>query len=441
MDKNTLSNYGWIVVMILCLSVLIALATPFGGYIRAGVENTVQGLFETEDAALGKVLDDMGIVPSVDELQAKHKFDYYSTFRGAVADVNANTIGVNADCDKEDATAGVYTDNGEVFVVLLKDTTEMASISINENMTINFGGHKLSISAKTGLQMMSCSNKTLTLDGSLKGSELITNSTGNNNVFAVVFFKNNVNVKNMKISSVAENGVSVGINVGPNGNVNIEKSEIQAYSSIQARAFNHEGSGAIANDSKFIGYSNYLITDDGKSYKASSGGIYSTGELTLNNCYAMGSHSGVQAKGITYINGGIYEGYGHGGFYFSGSTIYAENAISRKCNMIDGYLTDIISNGSGMYIGGGGTANNIIVNLNNCTLYGDRRPIVMRGTDGEQDNTLRMSNCNINLDYTETAVRIDNDTHKLYLGKGNNFTAEKTSRPSSVILTDEIYCQ
>ena len=33
MDKNTLSNYGWIVVLILVLSVLLALATPFGTYI------------------------------------------------------------------------------------------------------------------------------------------------------------------------------------------------------------------------------------------------------------------------------------------------------------------------------------------------------------------------------------------------------------------------
>jgi hypothetical protein len=32
-------------------------------------------------------------------------------------------------------------------------------------------------------------------------------------------------------------------------------------------------------------------------------------------------------------------------------------------------------------------------------------------------------------------------THKLYLGVGNNFTAENTTLPSAVIATDEVYVQ
>ena len=30
MDKETLSNYGWVVICVLVLVVMIALATPFG---------------------------------------------------------------------------------------------------------------------------------------------------------------------------------------------------------------------------------------------------------------------------------------------------------------------------------------------------------------------------------------------------------------------------
>lgn len=55
MDKSTLSNYGWIVIAVLVLSVMIALATPFGGYIEAGVKSTVQGLFDTSESALNVV--------------------------------------------------------------------------------------------------------------------------------------------------------------------------------------------------------------------------------------------------------------------------------------------------------------------------------------------------------------------------------------------------
>ena len=55
MDKNTLSNYGWIVIAVLVLSVMIALATPFGEYIKAGVESTTAGLFETSEKAMNVV--------------------------------------------------------------------------------------------------------------------------------------------------------------------------------------------------------------------------------------------------------------------------------------------------------------------------------------------------------------------------------------------------
>ena len=55
MDKETLSQYGWIVICILVLSVMIALATPFGDYIATAVENTTQGLFDVQQKAMGVV--------------------------------------------------------------------------------------------------------------------------------------------------------------------------------------------------------------------------------------------------------------------------------------------------------------------------------------------------------------------------------------------------
>ena len=55
MDKSTLSNYGWIVIAVLVLSVMIALATPFGSYIEQGVRSTTQGLFDTSEKALNIV--------------------------------------------------------------------------------------------------------------------------------------------------------------------------------------------------------------------------------------------------------------------------------------------------------------------------------------------------------------------------------------------------
>ena len=38
MDKETLSNYGWVVIVVIVLAIMIALATPFGNYIADGTK-------------------------------------------------------------------------------------------------------------------------------------------------------------------------------------------------------------------------------------------------------------------------------------------------------------------------------------------------------------------------------------------------------------------
>jgi hypothetical protein len=52
MDKETLSNYGWIVICILVMVVMIALATPFGSFISGAVQSTTKGLFDVNKSAL-----------------------------------------------------------------------------------------------------------------------------------------------------------------------------------------------------------------------------------------------------------------------------------------------------------------------------------------------------------------------------------------------------
>ena len=52
MDKETLSNYGWVVICVLVLVVMIALATPFGKFIADAVKNTTEALFDVSQKAL-----------------------------------------------------------------------------------------------------------------------------------------------------------------------------------------------------------------------------------------------------------------------------------------------------------------------------------------------------------------------------------------------------
>ena len=61
MDKETLSNYGWVVICVLVLVVMIALATPFGKFIAEAVKNTTQGLFDASYNALEKGFEGLDV--------------------------------------------------------------------------------------------------------------------------------------------------------------------------------------------------------------------------------------------------------------------------------------------------------------------------------------------------------------------------------------------
>lgn len=49
MDKETLSHYGWVVILILILSVMLALTTPFGDYIGNGIVTITRGFKDVAD--------------------------------------------------------------------------------------------------------------------------------------------------------------------------------------------------------------------------------------------------------------------------------------------------------------------------------------------------------------------------------------------------------
>lgn len=55
MDKNTLSNYGWIVICTLVLAVMLALATPFGEFIAGAFKATYAGFGNVTDNALAVI--------------------------------------------------------------------------------------------------------------------------------------------------------------------------------------------------------------------------------------------------------------------------------------------------------------------------------------------------------------------------------------------------
>lgn len=55
MDKQTLSNYGWIVICTLILAVMLALATPFGSFIAGAFKATYVGFGNVTDKAFSVI--------------------------------------------------------------------------------------------------------------------------------------------------------------------------------------------------------------------------------------------------------------------------------------------------------------------------------------------------------------------------------------------------
>ena len=397
--------------------------------------------------------------PNVEQLQEKHQFKYYSTFNGAVADVNSNTIGVNADCDKADATAGIYTDNGETYVVLLKDTTETNRVTVSTSMTINLGGNVLTFdNTNVGIDTVANNGNTITIDGRLEGSKIYSFGQGKNarctqcktgntinvnggtyvsesdsgKAFGIYFSESSTGIlENCTVSATSQTNTTYGISLGKLTNSTIKNCKVSA-TSISGEAY-----GVAINP---LSSTTMINCNVGVYENSDSQGIVNYGTLTLNNCNITGIRCGIQSNGTLYVDGGTYKSQGHGGIYFCGTntTSYVKNATIIN--------TGTSSNKGAFYIGGSSGKHNITVNMDNCDIYGE---IVLRGTSSEQNNSLYISNSKINLD-TNNYIRIDNDTHRLYIGKNCNFntfncflmlSVTPFDLSTAVFETNEIYCQ
>ena len=118
MDKETLSNYGWIVIAVLVLVVMIALATPFGSFISEAVQSTTKGLFDVNKNAL-----DAAGVPSL--TVQDQEFDVPNMNHDAENNGNAPDSVVIPSIFTEDLTitTPIVYNNGETTIIDLNGKT------------------------------------------------------------------------------------------------------------------------------------------------------------------------------------------------------------------------------------------------------------------------------------------------------------------------------
>lgn len=307
--------------------------------------------------------------------------------------------------------------------VIFKGTTEGSKVSLS-----NDGGQVTLLHVLAG---------TCKIDGgSYKTTSNGVATTANPNV-SILCAGGRLDIENASIDATdSDSGVLYGVkyNNGTNGNIKNSFINVDAPNGLNSYSINNEGTLLITN-STINAYSNYKANEAKTDYACSSRGVFSTGSLTLKNCNVYGVHSGITSRGDLYIDGGTYEGYGHGGLYIGaeGKTSYLKNATFKDSVMKNDYIDDGVAgtNKSGAYVGG---ASNVTVYIDNCNFSGAYYPFVLRSS-GYMVDGVKHYESNVNVYISNSTIDFDRDSfkyirvdasasanQKLYIGVGNNFT-------------------
>lgn len=396
---------------------------------------------------------------------------------GTVSDAPGNLV--------SDPVVAVKLTSDGYHATLLKSIEEKESISVTAPVTLDLDGHTISFQntstgfvvsqESTGFRASQEANATFSIDAQDEGSAIAISGAdaatmikitsgiceikggtyqatsenagnkNNPNPCIMVTGSGRLNVSHATVVAADSNkGTSNAIYIADGCHATITNCDITATApyGLNVSAVYCAGSADVSASS-MKGYSNYTANAAGTDYASHSRGVVNDGEMTFTDCYVIGTHSGISNNGSIRIDGGTYESYGHGGIYFSGSntTSYVKNATIQWSKMPDGYYDDGIAgtNKAGMYIGGGSTKRNIVVYADNCVFDAPSQSIVVRGTSGEKNNILYISNSVIN---TKAKIRIDAN-NKLCIGSGNNFdsihTKSRTSKKGTIETTNMDY--
>jgi len=267
----------------------------------------------------------------------------------------------------------------------------------------------------------------------VKGSAIVSHSV-NEHAISLRNLGGMMNVVQSQLlaDSVAKNAYGIYI---MNGTVTISYSDIKAIT-YSENSYSAVGVEVLAGT--ILTTKNTTVLADAKGDSALGGplsiAISNSGTAYLENVTVNATHSGVENHGNLYVTGGDYTSFCHGGFYLCGDAeceAYINDAIIRGGHYYEDGLLDATALAGDkygcLYIGGGPDSNNITAYLDGCTFDASdcHRSIIIRGSDGEQNNTINISNSTV-MDGTMNsgAIRIDNATHKLNVGIGTNINTD-----------------
>ena len=139
MDKNTLGNYGWVVITVIIISIMIALASPFAVALKGNVVGVTNDFTGRLDAALNSV--DNNSENSKEEGPQLNEYGFYygQPYRGVMDGIETEMIFFeNNSMIAIQGDEGWYTSSEENAVTYSLSGIELSGvlISVSDNGTI-----------------------------------------------------------------------------------------------------------------------------------------------------------------------------------------------------------------------------------------------------------------------------------------------------------------
>ena len=404
----------------------------------------------------------------VDNAISSPRIYYYNSLALATDDIYKSSY-TNA-VDEEGAKIQVTID-GNIATISLLDSLEEPErvIVINSNVVLNTNSHNINLNGIQGILVINSdltingtdssihvissplftidARSTITINGgnyslnATKATGILFNNTGcveinnaecrieldgDDTAYGIYNVGNTVTINDSAIYTSITRGNAYGIYNSTASTAIINNCTISADTVEDGT---NKSSCGIHNYGKLEARTSTIISDAcGDDVSEESGhGIINIGTATCIDTDCTATHCGFDNRNKAYINGGTFTGYSHGGFYLAhgadGEAFIKDATI--RCGIYNGNHPEEIQASANvyghMYMGGGaGESNsNMTAYLDGCTIGDpnvDVYNIIMRGSDGETNNTINISNST----FINKKVRLDNDTMVLNMGVGTN---------------------
>lgn len=374
MDKQTLSNYGWVVTVILVLAIMISLATPFASVMKANIQGVVGGFQEIGENAFDQSapdnFEDLINPDTTVYIKLSSEEDIYALSRLLQLDsIKTGFIGkdtsydINDDFDRFEYPEEVTTDEEKIAYLqtsaykLTNDVELTLQKVANKNYFTGIGSTNFPFKGT-----FNGNGKTITLTaaGDLNLNDVSDFGTGlfdtteNAKIFNV-----RLDVKSDVIITAAKESVQLGLVAGKARYTEFEKCTVNITNAVVGT--NYSASHTIP-------------TSIGGIAAESAFSVYKECKVVLNNATLSGQGTSVtpSRKYGAVAVGGILGFSGAGSDNDSnigrlGNQLYDCDVVSRNASQQD-VLVACVESGNEVAVGGvvGCTFNNLVVK--NCSV-------------------------------------------------------------------------